>query len=109
LGEDLRTAEPEWISGHALARGASLLIHDCQYDDHEYGGHRGWGHSRLSDALTFGVRAGCDRLILTHHDPDHDDARLEQMRLEAGERWRALGGDGTPDLAREGEAIEFTL
>src|SRR5262249_30450415 len=59
LGEELGTAKPDWISGYALADRASLLIHDCQYDDVEYRARRGWGHSRLSDALTFGLRAGC--------------------------------------------------
>ena len=106
LGENLGTADPDWISGYALARGASLLIHDSQYDDVEYGARRGWGHSRLSDALTFALRARCDQLILTHHDPDHDDARLAAISAEAAERWTRLGGDGTPELAREGEAID---
>ena len=108
LGEDLAATEPAWISGYALARGASLLIHDCQYDDAEYGAHRGWGHSRLSDALTFALRAGCGQLMLTHHDPDHDDTRLEQMRADAADRWTRLGGDGAPELAREGEAIDLS-
>ena len=108
LGEDLGTVAPDWISGYALAQGASLLIHDCQYDDDEYGARRGWGHSRLSDALTFALRARCDQLMLTHHDPDHDDARLEQIGAEAADRWTRLGGDGVPRLAREGEAIDVS-
>ena len=49
--------EPEWISGFDLARDADLLIHDCQYTDDEYPEHVGWGHSALSDTLTF-ARAG---------------------------------------------------
>jgi len=106
LGEDLATAEPDWISGYALAKDASLLIHDCQYDDVEYGRRRGWGHSRVSDALTFALRSRCGQLILTHHDPDHDDARLQQIGEQAAERWAQLGGDGTPGLAREGQTIE---
>jgi phosphoribosyl 1,2-cyclic phosphodiesterase len=109
LGQDLRRAEPDWISGYALARGASLLIHDCQYDDAEYGARRGWGHSRLSDALTFARRSGCRQLMLTHHDPDHDDTRLEQISAEAVERWTRLGADGIPELAREGATIDVGL
>lgn len=106
LGEDLGSAEPDWISGYALAKDASLLIHDCQYDDIEYGPRRGWGHSRVSDALTFALRSRCDRLILTHHDPDHDDARLRQIGEQVAERWAQLRGNGTPGLAREGQVIE---
>jgi phosphoribosyl 1,2-cyclic phosphodiesterase len=105
LGEDLARAEAEWISGYALAADASLLIHDGQYDDREYGMRRGWGHSRMSDALTFGLRARCDQVVLTHHDPDHDDSRLGQIEAEAAERWSRLGGDRVPELAREGAVI----
>jgi phosphoribosyl 1,2-cyclic phosphodiesterase len=106
LGEDLRTAEPDWISGYALAKDASLLIHDSQYDDVEYNSRRGWGHSKTSDALNFARRARGGQLILTHHDPDHDDARLERIEAEAGETWTRLGGDGTSELAREGRVIQ---
>src|ERR687897_873202 len=45
LGAPLDDVEPEWISGYDLARGAELLIHDCQYTDDEYPEHIGWGHS----------------------------------------------------------------
>jgi phosphoribosyl 1,2-cyclic phosphodiesterase len=106
LGQDLERAEPDWISGYALARDASLLIHDCQYADDEYGPRRGWGHSRVSDALTFGLRSRCGKLVLAHHDPDHDDARLERLGAEAAERWTQRGGDGSPAVGREQEVIE---
>jgi ribonuclease BN (tRNA processing enzyme) len=108
LGEDLESAEPDWISGYALARGVSLLIHDCQYEDAEYRSHRGWGHSRLSDALTFALRVGCGEVMLTHHDPDHDDERLRQISAQAAERWTRLGGHGTAKLAREGVVIDVS-
>jgi hypothetical protein len=44
--------------------------------------------------------------MLTHHDPDHDDSRLEQLEAEADRSWRRLGGDGTSGLAREGQVIQ---
>ena len=106
LGEDLDRAAPNWISGYALAKDVSLLIHDCQYDDVEYGSRRGWGHSRIADALTFALRARCRQLLLTHHDPDHDDSRLEQLGAEAADRWARLGGDRAPGLAREGQVVQ---
>ena len=46
LGQDLATAPTDWISGHELARGASLLIHDGQYTAREYQGHRALKPSR---------------------------------------------------------------
>jgi phosphoribosyl 1,2-cyclic phosphodiesterase len=107
LGEDLGTADPRWISGHRLARDASLLIHDCQYDDAEYRGHRGWGHSSLADALAFAGRSEARRVALFHHDPGHDDARLDALGEQAAERWAAGGRDAPLELAREGQSFEL--
>jgi len=107
LGQDLAHAPAGWISGMALARGASLLLHDGQYTDAEYRVHRGWGHSRVSDALTFARRAEVKHLVLTHHDPGRDDGALAGLGQEAEERWAALGGEGPVEMAREGRVIDL--
>jgi ribonuclease BN (tRNA processing enzyme) len=104
LGENLETAEASWISGYALARHASLLIHDCQYEDAEYRDRRGWGHSSVSDAASFSQRANCEHVLMFHHDPAHDDAQLETLGAGLAERWQ---GDGTVELARDGQVIEL--
>ena len=105
LGQDLAASETGWISGHALARHASLLIHDGQYTEDEYPAHRGWGHSSLPDALSFARRCEVERLLLFHHDPWHDDARLDALAAEASERAAELGGGAWVELARERMAI----
>jgi phosphoribosyl 1,2-cyclic phosphodiesterase len=79
LGAPLGELEEEWISGLDLARGASLLLHDCQYTDEEYPAHIGWGHSPLSDALKFADRAEAQRVLLFHHDPLHSDRFLDAL------------------------------
>ena len=107
LGQDLATAPADWISGHALARDASLLIHDGQYSEEEYGAHRGWGHSSVPDALAFGRRCGVERLLLFHHDPWHDDPLLRSLEREASEHWAQLGGAGPVALGREGDAFDL--
>ena len=107
LGHEIATAEKAWLSGHGLARDASLLIHDCQYDEREYPAHRGWGHSSLPDALAFAHRARAQRLLLVHHDPWHDDAFLESLGGEASHRWAQLDGQGRVDLGREGEVVDL--
>jgi phosphoribosyl 1,2-cyclic phosphodiesterase len=94
LGAPLETLEPEWISGYDLARDATLLIHDCQYTDAEYPEHVGWGHSRISDTLSFARRVGAERLMLFHHDPLHSDGVLDEIRDEASARWVEGGGAG---------------
>ena len=62
-----------------LARNADLLIHDGQYTDDEYKKFRGWGHSTWRHAVEVATQAKVKRLILTHHDPDHDDDFLDSM------------------------------
>ena len=108
LGTPLDRLEDEWVSGLALARGADLLIHDCQYTDEEYPRHLGWGHTPLSDAIELADRAGAGRLALFHHDPLHDDAFLDAMAADARDRWAARGRDpDTVCLAREGDELEL--
>ncbi len=65
-----------------LARNADLLIHDGQYTDEELVTHRGWGHSTWRQAVEVAKRANVKKLIITHHDPDHDDDMLDSMERE---------------------------
>jgi phosphoribosyl 1,2-cyclic phosphodiesterase len=103
LGAALADAQAGWISGMALAQGATVLIHDSQYEDDEYQAHLGWGHSSVSDAIAFARRAEVERLVLFHHDPLHDDDRLDEL----GEHARAAWGDAdTALMAAEGDSIE---
>jgi phosphoribosyl 1,2-cyclic phosphodiesterase len=106
LGASLVEAERGWISGMTLAAGASVLVHDGQYDDSEYTGHVGWGHSSVFDAVTFARRAEARRLILFHHDPTRDDGGLDRLGDWARDAWAQAGGD--PDrlsLASEGMTL----
>ena len=99
LGQRLDRTSADWISGHSLAKDANLLIHDAQYTDAEYPEHIGWGHSGLTDTITFARRSGVERVGLFHHDPVHDDAALDAL----GEQARAMAAGGFSDvsLARE--------
>jgi phosphoribosyl 1,2-cyclic phosphodiesterase len=106
LGADLEAVEPEWISGFALAAGADLLVHDCQYADDEYPDHLGWGHSALSHTLAFARRTGARRTLLFHHDPLHSDDWLDAHGARATAEMEARGGaPGAVDLAREGASV----
>jgi phosphoribosyl 1,2-cyclic phosphodiesterase len=107
LGAPLEGLEPEWISGFDLARDVDLLIHDCQYADDEYPAHIGWGHSGLSDTLTFAARVGAKRPLLFHHDPLHSDEFLDDLRATARAQWQARGFDATQlDFGMEGAELE---
>ena len=106
LGTALADVERAWISGRSLAAGASLVIHDGQYDGHEYPRYVGWGHSSVFDAVAFARRAEARQLALFHHDPTHDDETLDRLGERACEAWTRAGGDAEDlFLAREGATL----
>jgi CheY-like chemotaxis protein/phosphoribosyl 1,2-cyclic phosphodiesterase len=63
--------------------GAGLVIHDAQYTPEEYPKHKNWGHSTYEYAVGLAAAAGVRRLVLTHHDPTHDDAFVESIEKRA--------------------------
>jgi phosphoribosyl 1,2-cyclic phosphodiesterase len=71
----------------AFAHGADILLCDAQYDASEYAQRVGWGHSSNLDAAELAIAAEVDRLILTHHDPLHDDAFIDRLVDEARTRF----------------------
>lgn len=83
-----------------FARGADVLVHDAQYTDAELKEHKGWGHSSYTQALEVAEQSGVENLILTHHDPNHDDQFLTQIEKRCQDRLK------TCTLAREGMTVE---
>lgn len=94
LGASHFPLSPEWTSGHGLARGVDLLIHDAQYTPTEYDERVGWGHSSIEQTWAFAVQAGVKRLITFHHDPSHSDPELDAIvdQLQAREGPEVIGG-----------------
>ena len=72
-GEHLDPATVEFC------RGADLLLHDAQFTAEELSSHRGWGHSSYEQAVECAKLAGVKKLVLTHHDPNHDDTFLTEI------------------------------
>jgi len=67
----------------ALIEGADLVIYDSMYTDEEYAhGHAGWGHSTWQEGVRLCQAAGAKRLVVFHHDPDHDDDTLDAIARE---------------------------
>jgi phosphoribosyl 1,2-cyclic phosphodiesterase len=100
LGNPLAAADPEWMSGHDIARDADLLFHDAQYLDGEYPHHIGWGHSCIGDVVEFARKSQVDNLVLFHHDPYHTDDDLEGLLEDA--RAAMPGTEDSVRLAHEG-------
>ena len=66
-----------------FAKDADLLIHDGQYTTEEYQRKfKGWGHSTWEQAVEVALLANVKKLIITHHDPDHNDDFLEGLEKE---------------------------
>ncbi|MFN8599316.1 MAG: MBL fold metallo-hydrolase [Candidatus Binatia bacterium] len=75
-----------WTSGHDVAHGADLLLHDSQYSIAEYAQHVGWGHSALDHTLAFARLAAVKHLVTFHHDPWHGDDDIDRLTAEARAR-----------------------
>ncbi|MFN8599312.1 MAG: MBL fold metallo-hydrolase [Candidatus Binatia bacterium] len=76
----------EWTSGHDVAHGVDLLLHDAQYSIAEYADHVGWGHSALDHTLGFARLAAVKHLVTFHHDPWHGDDDIDRLTAEARAR-----------------------
>jgi phosphoribosyl 1,2-cyclic phosphodiesterase len=100
LGAKVFPNAPEWTSGYQLASGVDLLIHDAQYTSEEYQDHVGWGHSSIEQTLIFGALAKVKTLVAFHHDPGHDDNKLEEMLKNAV---TLIKPEFQVDLAQEGK------
>jgi phosphoribosyl 1,2-cyclic phosphodiesterase len=96
LGHDALPTDPDDIPGLGLAEDVDLLIHDAMYTAAEYPRRVGWGHSSLTDAMSFAAAARVKRLIPFHHDPSRGDDRLDRLFEEATaspQRFELLRGE----------------
>ena len=66
-----------------LCDGADLVIHDAQYEPHEFAMKSDWGHCTVEYAVRVAAEAGAKRLALFHHDPSHSDDIIDRLLVEA--------------------------
>jgi phosphoribosyl 1,2-cyclic phosphodiesterase len=74
---------------------ADIVVYDCTYTDREFPSKVGWGHSTWQEGVRLCQQANAKRLVIFHHDPDHEDPFMELLEAEARMAW-----DGTL-MARE--------
>ena len=70
-----------------LIEDADIVIYDSTYTDEEFPSYRTWGHSTWQEGARLCDRANAKRLVIFHHDPDHDDAFMDKT-AEAAEKAR---------------------
>lgn len=72
-----------------LAQGADVFVYDSQYTPHEYKAEKkGWGHSTWEEATRIAREADVKKLVLFHHDPDHDDKAIDSILRQARRKFR---------------------
>ena len=67
----------------SLIQGADIVIYDCTYTDEEFEKFIGWGHSTWQEGVRLCQAAGVDRLVIFHHNPDHDDVAMDAIAKQA--------------------------
>jgi ribonuclease BN (tRNA processing enzyme) len=87
--------------------GVDLLIHDGMYSDELLANRAGWGHSSPAEAVALAAEAGAKRLVLFHHEPDHDDAAID--RLLSGARAAAMRSAPALVVDAAMEGLTYTL
>jgi CheY-like chemotaxis protein/ribonuclease BN (tRNA processing enzyme) len=75
----------------ALLAGADVLVHDTQYAARDLPAKAGWGHSSIEYAVDVALAGRVKTLVLFHHDPNRDDAGIDEL-IAAGEARVAASG-----------------
>jgi phosphoribosyl 1,2-cyclic phosphodiesterase len=88
-------------------RDADVLNLDSQYSLAEYRKHTGWGHGCVEDSVALALEAGVRRLVLFHHDPNHDDRMIDSFVRHARALVKKRGGKLKVDAAREGMTLRL--
>ena len=97
-----------WRAGlAAFLHETDTLIHDAMYSEHMIQVRRGWGHSTPRQAVELAGEARCRRLILFHHEPEHDDDAIDRLL----DQTRAFARRVAPGLEVEAaaEGLELVL
>lgn len=84
-----------------LAHQADLLIYDAFYTDHIYNGDVGAEQrpALWKSGIELAIAAKVERVVLFHHDPEHDDAFLAQVERDIQQQFPNVS------LAREGMVV----
>jgi ribonuclease BN (tRNA processing enzyme) len=91
----------------AFVAGADTLIHDAMYLDQIIQARAGWGHSTPRQAVDLAREGRCRRLMLFHHEPEHDDDALDDLVADT----RDYAAQVAPGLLVEAavEGLRFPL
>lgn len=83
-------------------RDADVVVHEAQYTPEEYPSKRHWGHSSYPYVVELAAAAGVRCVLLTHHDPAHDDDFLRNLEKRARSLAKQIGSPIEVACAYEG-------
>ena len=89
-----------------LCDNVDLLLHDGQYTEDEFSTKADWGHSTAAFAVHVAAESHAKRLVLTHHDPSHEDRELDHILSLARRLPEATAIDDV-SMARESQFIDL--
>lgn len=72
-------------------KNSDVLVHDAQYTTKEYPKFTGWGHSTYGYAIDQALKAGVKHLVLTHHDPERSDKKLDTLLKMCNKNYNSKG------------------
>lgn len=99
---------PEWRERLVqFLAGTDTLIHDAMYSDQFIQMRAGWGHSTPRQAVDLAAAADCARVILFHHEPEHDDATIDRLLADAREHARRVAPRLVVEAAMEGSGFSL--
>ena len=97
---------PGWRAGLVrFLRDVDTVIHDAMYSEQIIQSRRGWGHSTPRQAVELAAEAGCRRLVLFHHEPEHDDDALDRLLADTREHARRVATGLEVIAAAEGSEL----
>ncbi len=70
-----------------LIDGADVVVYDSTYTDAEFPEKVGWGHSTWEEGVRLCQAANVAKLVIFHHDPEHEDVFMEKLETEARAAW----------------------
>lgn len=90
-----------------FVEGADTLIHDAMYLDQIIQARAGWGHSTPRQAVELAREGRCRRLILFHHEPEHDDGAIDDLLADTRKYAARVAPGLQVDAAAEG--MKFSI
>ena len=86
-----------------------VLVFDTQYTFEESLQKIDWGHTSASMATDIAMKANVKNLILFHHDPTYDDAKMDAVTLQALKYKETLGPKHHLKIEAAYEGMELNI